>query len=293
MSDERQVTTPDPSPDREEEQAKDEESDRMPFMSHLEELRRRLVHSAIAVGVCFLVTYFFKEELYAGLAAPLKAVMPPEARLIYTAPAEAFFTYLKIAILAAIVLACPVIFYNFWKFISPGLYKHERKAVWPFVAISSVLFIVGTVFCYAMVFPYAFEFFMSFATDDIVPMLSLKQYLSFSATLLFAFGVIFEMPMVLVFLGRLGVVSSRALRRQRKFAILIMFVAGAMLTPPDVITQIMMAMPLILLYEISIFLVMATEKKKAQRKADEEAQWEDEEHQQAEMQPDQDDKPES
>jgi sec-independent protein translocase protein TatC len=293
MSDERQVTTPDPSPDWEEEQAKDEESDRMPFMSHLEELRRRLVRSAIAVGVCFLGTYFFKEELYAGLSAPLKAVMPPEARLIYTAPAEAFFTYLKIAILAAIVLACPVIFYHFWKFISPGLYKHERKAVWPFVAISSVLFIVGTVFCYAMVFPYAFQFFMSFATDEIVPMLSLKQYLSFSATLLFAFGVIFEMPMVLVFLGRLGVVSSRALRRQRKFAILIMFVAGAMLTPPDVITQIMMAMPLIILYEVSIFLVMATEKKKAQRKADEEAQWADEEHQQAEMQPDEDDKPES
>ncbi len=283
MADEQQAQASGPPEDWEEQQAEDEESSRMPFLAHLEELRQRLVRSAIAVGVCFIGTYIFKEELYAGLAKPLKAAMPPEAKLIYTAPAEAFFTYLKIALLAAIVLACPVIFYHLWKFISPGLYKHERKAVWPFVAISSVLFITGTVFCYAMVFPYAFQFFMSFATDDIVPMLSLKQYLSFSATLLFAFGVIFEMPLVLVFLGRLGVVSSGALKRKRKFAILIMFVAGAMFTPPDVVTQVMMAMPLIVLYEISIYLVMGTEKKRAQRQADEEAQWDDEDHQQAEM----------
>lgn len=269
MSADKQATAPEPP----EELAEEEDSSRMPFMAHLEELRQRLVRSAIAVGVCFLGTYFFKEELYAGLARPLKAAMPPDAKLIYTAPAEAFFTYLKIAFLAAIVLACPVIFHQMWKFIAPGLYKHERKAVWPFVTISSVLFITGTVFCYIMVFPYAFQFFMSFATDDIVPMLSLKQYLSFSATLLFAFGVIFEMPLVLVFLGRLGVVSSQTLKRQRKYAILIMFVAGAMFTPPDVVTQIMMAVPLIMLYEVSIWMVMATEKKRAQRQAAEEEEW--------------------
>ena len=262
--------------DREEEQHFEEDAEpRMPFMAHLEELRQRLTRSAIAVGVVFIATYYFREKLYGYLAAPLKAAMPPDAKLIYTAPAEAFLTYLKIAILAAIVGASPYIFWQLWRFIGPGLYPNERKAVWPFVAISSVLFLIGTVFCYMMVFPYAFQFFMSFATDDITPMLSLKSYLSFSATLLFAFGVIFQMPLVLVFLGRLGIVTSAALRRQRKFAILIMFVAGAFFTPPDVITQVMMAMPLIVLYEISIWLVAATEKKKAAREAEQEAEWAD------------------
>ncbi len=271
MSDQEQTQAPEDLPEPEEEHESDDS--RMPFMAHLEELRTRLVRSAMAVGVAFLGTYLFKEQLYQGLARPLRAAMPPDARLIYTAPAEAFFTYLKIAFLAAIVVASPFIFYQFWRFISPGLYDHERKAVWPFVLISSVLFIVGAVFCYVMVFPYAFQFFMSFATDDIVPMLSLKSYLSFSATLLFAFGVIFEMPLVLVFLGRVGIVSSKGLKKNRKYAILIMFVAGAMFTPPDVITQCMMALPLILLYEISIYMVMATEKKKAQRQAEEEAEF--------------------
>ncbi len=251
----------------------DDDASRMPFMAHLEELRKRLVRSAIAVGVAFAGTYFFKEQLYQGLARPLKAAMPPDARLIYTAPAEAFFTYLKIALLAAIVVASPYIFYQFWRFIAPGLYDHERKAVWPFVLISSVLFIVGAVFCYLMVFPYAFQFFMSFATDDIVPMLSLKSYLSFSATLLFAFGVIFEMPLVLVFLGRIGVVTSKGLKKNRKYAILIMFVGGAMFTPPDAVTQCMMAIPLIMLYEMSTWMVKATEKKKAERRAAEEAEF--------------------
>ncbi len=253
--------------------AGEDASEKMPFLAHLEELRSRLVRSAIAVGVGFLAAYAFKEQLYNYLAMPLKAVMPPGAKLIYTAPAEAFFTYLKVAFLAGVIAASPVIFYQLWRFIAPGLYKRERKAVWPFVAISSVLFIVGAVFCYMVVFPYAFTFFMSFASDDIVPMLSLKQYLSFSATLLFAFGAVFEMPLVLVFLGRLGVVSSRALRKQRKFAILIIFCAAAFFTPPDVISQLAMAGPLLVLYEISIWLVRATEKKKAEREAEEEAEF--------------------
>ena len=279
MSDqEKTLGTAPPEPEEERaDHSEEDEDSRMPFLAHLEELRSCLVRSAIAVGVCFLGTYIFKEELYQGLARPLKAAMPPDAKLIYTAPAEAFFTYLKIALLAAIVVACPVIFHQFWRFIAPGLYDHERKAVWPFVLVSSVLFIVGAVFCYMMVFPYAFQFFMSFATDDIVPMLSLKSYLSFSATLLFAFGVIFEMPLVLVFLGRIGVVSAKGLKKNRKYAILIMFVAGAMFTPPDVVTQVMMAVPLIILYEISIWMVVATEKKKAERRAAEEAEFTDDE----------------
>ncbi|MCF8033056.1 MAG: twin-arginine translocase subunit TatC [Desulfarculaceae bacterium] len=276
MSDQERPPEAEDQFEAEPEEHEDDQVSRMPFLAHLEELRSRLVRSAIAVGVAFLGTYLFKEQLYQGLARPLKAAMPPDAKLIYTAPAEAFFTYLKIALLAAIVVASPFIFYQFWRFIAPGLYDHERKAVWPFVLVSSVLFIVGAVFCYTMVFPYAFQFFMSFATDDIVPMLSLKSYLSFSATLLFAFGVIFEMPLVLVFLGRIGVVTSKGLKKNRKYAILIMFVAGAMFTPPDVVTQCMMAVPLILLYEISTLMVAATEKKKAARQEAEEAEFADE-----------------
>lgn len=263
-----------PRADQAEDQAEPDEleSSRMPFLEHLEELRTRLTRAAIAVGVLFLAAFAVKEQLYAFLAEPLKAVMPPEARLIYTAPAEAFFTYIKVSFLAALVASSPVIFWQLYKFIAPGLYSKERRMIWPFVITSSALFMGGAVFCYKMVFPYAFEFFMSFATTEITPMLSLKEYLSFSTTLLIAFGVIFEMPLVLVFLGRLGVVNSQGLRKKRKYAILLMFVMGALFTPPDVVTQCMMAGPLIILYEVSIWLVRATEKKKARRQAEFEAE---------------------
>ncbi len=249
------------------------EASKMPFLEHLEELRQRLTRSAIAVGVGFLVAYAFKEQLYGYLTIPLKAAMPPGAKLIYTAPAEAFFTYLKVAFLAGVIGASPVIFYQLWRFVSPGLYAHERRNIWPFVIFSSVLFICGAVFCYTIVFPYAFQFFMSFATEDITPMLKLNEYLSFSATLLFAFGVVFEMPLILIFLGRLGVVTSQGLRRKRKYAILIMFAAAALFTPPDVVSQILMALPLMMLYEISIWMVAAAQKKKAARDAEMEAEF--------------------
>ncbi len=254
----------------------------MTLMEHLEELRQRLTRAAIAVGVGFLVAYFFKEQLYGYLTIPLKAAMPPEAKLIYTAPAEAFFTYLKVALLAGIVAASPVIFYQLWRFISPGLYDRERRGIWPYVIFSSVLFITGTIFCYTVVFPYAFQFFMSFATEDITPMLKLNEYLSFTSMLLFAFGVVFEMPLILVFLGRLGVVTSQGLRKKRKYAILIMFAGAAFFTPPDVVSQVLMAVPLMVLYEISIWLVAASQKKKAAKQAEMEADFEDDEELEAE-----------
>ncbi len=245
----------------------------MTLMEHLEELRQRLTRAAIAVGVGFLAAYGFKEQLYGYLTIPLKAAMPPGAKLIYTAPAEAFFTYLKVAFLAGIVAASPVIFYQLWRFISPGLYAHERRNIWPFVIFSSSLFITGTVFCYTIVFPYAFQFFMSFATDDITPMLKLNEYLSFTSMLLFAFGVVFEMPLILIFLGRLGIVTAQGLRKQRKYAILIMFVGAAIFTPPDVVSQILMAIPLMILYEISVFMVALAQKKKAAKEAAMEAEF--------------------
>jgi sec-independent protein translocase protein TatC len=168
-----------------------------------------------------------------------------------------------------------VLFYQLWRFISPGLYDHERRAVWPFVLVSSVLFIAGAVFAYAVVFPYAFQFFSSFVTPDIEFRPKMAEYLSFTATLLFAFGVVFEMPLVLVFLGRIGVITHKTLQEKRKYAILIMFAAAAMFTPPDVVSQILMALPLLVLYEISIWLVAASEKKKAAKEAEMEAEFQD------------------
>jgi len=246
---------------------------RMTLVEHLEDLRKRVSRAAIAVGVGFLAAYGFKEELYGYLTLPLKAAMPPGAKLIYTAPAEAFFTYLKVAFLAGIVAASPVIFYQLWRFISPGLYEHERRRVWPYVVFSSALFITGAIFCYAIVFPYAFQFFMSFATEDITPMLKLNEYLSFSSMLLFAFGVVFEMPIILVFLGRIGMVTSKSLRAKRKYAILVIFVAAAFFTPPDVVSQVLMALPLLVLYEVSVWLVAMSQKKKAAQEAAQDAEF--------------------
>jgi sec-independent protein translocase protein TatC len=232
-----------------------------------------LIWSLCAVAAGFFVAFGFKEEIYGFLSRPLKAVLPPGASLIFTAPAEAFVTYLKVAFLAGLVGASPVVFYQLWGFISPGLYKNERRLVWPFVIMSSGLFLSGAVFCYMVVFPYAFAFFMTFADDKILPMIKLSEYLSFSAVLLAAFGLVFEMPLVLVFLGRLGVVNQKMLRKQRRYAILIIFIVAALFTPPDVISQLLMAAPLLVLYEVSIWLVAASEKKKAQRQAEEEAEF--------------------
>ena len=248
----------------------------MPFMAHLEELRKRFIWAIIAVAVGFVLAYNFKEEIYGFLSQPLKSVLPPGASLIFTSPAEAFLTYLKVAFLAGLIAASPVVFYQLWRFISPGLYKHEKRLVWPFVVLSSGLFMGGAVFCYTVVFPYAFTFFMSFTSDKIVPMIKLSEYLSFSAVLLVAFGLVFEMPLVLVFLGRIGVVNQRFLRKNRKYAVLIIFIAAAFFTPPDVISQLLMAGPLLVLYEISIWLVAASEKKKAEKEAELEAEFADE-----------------
>ncbi|MCA1989404.1 MAG: twin-arginine translocase subunit TatC, partial [Desulfarculus sp.] len=165
------------------------------------------------------------------------------------------------------------IFYQLWKFISPGLYERERKMVWPFVIISSVLFISGAVFCYLVVFPFAFAFFMSLATSEIVPMLKVNEYLSFSSTLLFLFGLTFETPLVLFFMAKLGLVNARKLRKNRRYAILIIFIVAAVATPtPDVVTQCLMAAPLMLLYEFSILLIARAEKNKAQEEAAQESE---------------------
>jgi len=228
------------------------ENEKLPFTAHLEELRKRLIACFIAVGIGFAASYGFKEYLFQILVRPLMQVMETGDTLIFTGLPEAFFTYLKVSLLSGLMLASPVIIYEFWMFVTPGLYDKERRILLPIVFLSSLFFIGGALFGYFIVFPWGFKFFLGFATETIRPLPSMKEYLGFSAKLLLAFGFVFELPLVLTFLARIGVVSVEFLKKNRKYALLLFFAGAAILTPPDVVTQVMMAVPLMLLYEISI-----------------------------------------
>jgi sec-independent protein translocase protein TatC len=226
--------------------------DRLPFTAHLEELRDRLIKCFVAVAVGFVISYFFKEKLFDILVKPLVDVMEQGETLIYTGLPEAFFTFLKVSFLSSLIITSPVIIYQFWMFVAPGLYTKEKKLLLPITFLSSFFFIGGSLFGYFVVFPYGFQFFLGFATETIRPLPSMKEYLSFSAKLLLAFGLVFELPLVITFLAKLGIVSVGFLKKNRKYAVLLFFVGAAIITPPDVITQVMMAIPLMGLYEISI-----------------------------------------
>jgi sec-independent protein translocase protein TatC len=234
-----------------------------PLMSHLVELRKRLITSAIGVGVCFAVTYAFSEKLFEILALPLKANLPEGDRLIYTNLPEMFFVYIKTGLVAAVLLAAPFIFYQAWMFVAPGLYRKEKRYLLPFVFFSTLLFVGGALFGYFIVFPFGFRFFLGFSNEYIQALPSVKQYFSLSIKLLLGFGIIFELPVVAFFLSRMGILTADLMRRQRKYAILLIFIVAAVLTPPDVITQLMMAGPLVVLYELSVIIVKVTGKKKA------------------------------
>ena len=229
-----------------------DEDDKLPFTTHLEELRKRLITCFIAVGIGFAASYGFKEILFQILVRPLTKVMKTGDTLIFTGLPEAFFTYLKVAFLSGLMLAAPVVIYQFWMFVAPGLYEKEKRLLLPIVFLSTLFFLGGALFGYFIVFPWGFKFFLGFATDTIRPLPSMKEYLGFSAKLLLAFGLVFELPLVITFLAKLGLVSVAFLKKNRKYAILLFFAGAAILTPPDVVTQIMMAIPLMLLYEISI-----------------------------------------
>jgi len=246
--------------------------DKMPFMKHLEELRKRLIVSAIAIGVGFLISYAFKEQIFEVLMQPWIKAMPKghEAKLIYTAPHEAFFTYMKVSFIAGLGLAVPVILYELWRFIAPGLYENEKRYLVPVVFFSSVFFLGGAMFGYFFVFPVGFQFFASFASDTITPMVSTKEFLTFSVRLLLAFGFVFELPIFAFFLARLGLISAQFLRRQRKIAIVLIFIIAGVLTPgPDVFSQLLMAGPLLVLYELSVLICHMFGKKKPQEAIEE------------------------
>ena len=226
---------------------------RLPFTVHLEELRKRLVVCAIAVGVGFLACYAFKDKIFEFIAIPLIASLPEDnSWMIFTGVTEAFFTYLKVSLLAGIFLSLPVLFYQLWSFIAPGLHSQEKKTVVPFVIFSTLFFISGASFGYFVVFPFGFKFLLGFATDAIRPFPSLKEYLSFATKLLLAFGCVFELPLITFFLARIGLLTHHTLSKNRRYFIVIAFIGSAVLTPPDVVTQLFMAGPLIVLFEISV-----------------------------------------
>lgn len=239
--------------------------EKLPLTTHLEELRKRLIRVLIVLGLGFGVCYTFKDWSFQVITRPLVEVLPQNSSLVYTGLPEAFFIHMKIAFFASLFLTSPYTLYQIWKFISPGLYSKEKKYVIPFVLSSTFLFVGGVLFGYFIALPPAFKFFVSFTTDALKPMVSFREYLSLTLKFLLAFGLSFEMPVFMFFLTKLGIVNATMLSRQRRYAILIIFIAAAILTPsPDVLSQVLMAIPLMILYEVSIVVSKFAGRKKVE-----------------------------
>ena len=244
------------------------------FVSHLAELRQRLIHSFIFLIIFFVICYFFSEYIYGFLVDPFAQAVKDDnsnRRLIFTALQETFLTYLKVSFFTAFFVTCPYILMQIWKFVAPGLYKHEKKAIMPYLILTPILFFLGGMLVYYLIMPLAIKFFLSFestgASTNLPIQLEAKvnEYLSLVMKLIFAFGISFQLPVVLSLLARIGVVDSDFLRTRRKYVVVIIFGAAAILTPPDPITQIGLAIPLLILYELSIFSVNLIEKKKLEQ----------------------------
>ena len=240
------------------------------FISHLAELRKRLINSFIFLIIFFVGCYFFAEHLYGFLVEPFaKAVKNDgtDRRLIFTALQETFLTYLKVSFFTAFFVTCPYILMQIWKFIAPGLYKHEKIAILPYLVLTPVLFFLGGMLVYYLIMPLAIKFFLSFESTGLSTNLPIQleakvnEYLSLIMKLIFAFGISFQLPVVLSLLARVGLIDSDFLKKRRKYVIVIIFAAAAILTPPDPITQIGLAIPLLILYELSIFSVKIIENK--------------------------------
>ncbi len=236
----------------------------MPLTSHLEELRKRLMIASIAWLVAFLACYSVAEKLFKILSEPVQQALPEGSSLVFIQATEPFFTYLKVAAVAGVLIALPVIMWQIWGFIAPALYKNEKIFAVPFVLASCLCFGLGTYFGFSFVFPTIFTFLVTFGTGggEINAMLSMGSYLTLSTRLLFAFGMVFELPIIIFFLARMGVVDHKWLAKKRKIALLLAFVLGAVLTPPDIISQASIAIPFIVLYEVGIIVARLFGKKK-------------------------------
>ena len=249
----------------------DEKNIQTNFVGHLTELRSRLVKSFVYLFACFIICYFFAEHIYGFLVQPYAEAVKDDdvnRRLIFTALHETFITYLKVAFFAAFFLTSPLILTQIWKFIAPGLYKNEKKALLPYLIATPTLFLLGGLLVYYLVMPLAIKFFLSFETTTQINTLPIQleakvnEYLSLIMRLIFAFGISFQLPVLLSLLARAGFIDSEYLKKRRKYVIVIIFAVAAILTPPDPITQIGLGIPLLILYELSILSVRIIEKKK-------------------------------
>ena len=249
----------------------DEKVKQASFIEHLTELRSRLIKSIVYLFIFFIISYIFAENIYNFLVEPYAAAVKDDninRRLIYTALHETFITYLKVAFFSAIFVTSPIILTQIWKFVAPGLYKNEKKTLLPYLIATPTLFLLGGMLVYYLIMPLAIKFFLSFETPAQINSLPIQleakvnEYLSLIMRLIFAFGISFQLPVLLSLLARVGFIDSKYLRKRRKYVIVIIFAVAAVLTPPDPITQIGLGIPLLILYELSILSVSLIEKKK-------------------------------
>jgi sec-independent protein translocase protein TatC len=236
---------------------------KMSFLEHLDELRKRIIHAVVGVFVGFLIACFYVQRLFDFIMKPLQSMLPPGSTMVYTDPTEAFTLYIKIAVIAGLLIASPVVMTQVWLFIAPGLYAHEKKMAIPFVLMSSIFFVGGAAFSHYVVFPMTWKFFVSFSTDTVSFMPRIEPAFALYMKMILAFGLVFQMPTVVLFLARMGVITARFLIKNFKYAVLIIFVVAAVITPDgSPITQAALAGPMMLLYGFSIFLAWAFGKKR-------------------------------
>lgn len=221
---------------------------------HIADLRKRLVNSGICLFVAFFACFFFYEPILEWMMVPVEAVLPPNSQMVAVEIQETFFTALKVAFFAGFIVSLPVIFWQMWLFLAPGLYDHEKKLVIPFVFFATLMFLSGAAFAYYVVVPFGFEFLINFGSAVVTVLPSIGKYVGFFTKLLFGFGVAFELPVITFFLAKIGLVDDKMLKDYFKYAVVIIFIVASLLTPPDVLTQFLMAVPLILLYLISIYI---------------------------------------
>ena len=228
---------------------------------HLVELRKRLAISIFAVMVCFGLCFLFWNPLLAWMTAPLKQALPVGSNIVFTQVQEPFFTAMKVAFFAGLILALPVIFWQFWLFVAPGLYENEKKYVIPFVISATFMFICGAAFCYYVVVPLGFQFLINFGGQLFTAMPSIGEYVGFFTKILIAFGISFELPVITFFLAKIGLIDDVILKKYFRYAVVVIFTFSAIVTPPDVLSQFLMAVPLLGLYGLSILIAKSASQK--------------------------------